>query len=257
MQAEFLSDMIILKIDSVYTMYNEKGAGSKRRNRPLWALVIKYEGETFYTSGKNKYVSDINNIAVLPKGSDYDWVCTKSGHFSMIEFECEKTCPGIFSFSVKNGEEYLDTVRKMEKDRALKKPGYKLDGLKDLYGLISSLVKAENAKYIPSAKKEKIRPAIEYIAENYDKHISNDELASAAGISTVYFRKLFRENVGMSPSNYILRMKMKKAEEMLKSDYSSITDIAYSLGYNNVYEFSRAFKKHMGKPPLKYAGEHR
>ena len=40
---------------------------------------------------------------------------------------------------------------------------------------------------------------------------------------------------------------------MLKSDHSSITDIAYSLGYNNVYEFSRNFKNHTGKSPLMYA----
>lgn len=193
----------------------------------------------------------------MPKGSDYDWICTKSGHFSVIEFECEKTSPEIFSFSVKDGEKYLDTVRKTEKDRALKRPGYMLDGLGDLYGLISALIKAENAKYVPSSKEKKVLPAIFYIAENYNKHIKNDHLAALSGISAVYFRKLFKEVTGVSPAAYIQSVRMKKAEEMLKSDYSGITDIAYSLGYNNVYEFSKAFKKYKGKPPLQYAREHR
>ena len=59
--------------------------------------------------------------------------------------------------------------------------------------------------------------------------------------------------MGVSPAKYVKLIKMKKAEEMLKSDYSRITDIGYSLGYNNVYDFSRDFKKFIGISPLKYA----
>ena len=47
-------------------------------------------------------------------------------------------------------------------------------------------------------------------------------------------------------------LKMKKAKEMLKSDYGSITDIAHFLGYLDIYDFSRVFKKHTGIPPSKY-----
>jgi len=39
---------------------------------------------------------------------------------------------------------------------------------------------------------------------------------------------------------------------MLKSDYGSISDIAVSLGYSNIYEFSRTFKKHTGLSPTEY-----
>ena len=127
-----------------------------------------------------------------------------------------------------------------------------LDELRDLYGLISSLLKSSE-KYLPSDKKQKILPAIEYIVQNCNKNIYNDELAAVAGISTVYFRKLFKETMGVSPAKYVKLIKMKKAEEMLKSDYSRITDIGYSLGYNNVYDFSRDFKKLIGISPLKYA----
>lgn len=68
----------------------------------------------------------------------------------------------------------------------------------------------------------------------------------------MYFRKLFTEVMGISPIAYINDIKIKKAKEMLKSDYGSITDIAHSLGYLDIYDFSRAFKKHTGIPPSKY-----
>ncbi len=249
---DFLSDLTIKKVYSVSTMYTKKNTSAKRQNRPSWALVIKYEGKTIYTSRDKEYVSDINNIAVLPKGCDYNWCCTQSGHFTIIEFECDKSYSDIFSFNVKNGELFLKTIKKMEINRALRKPMYMLDELRDLYGLISSLLKSSE-KYLPSDKKQKILPAIEYIVQNCNKSIYNDELAAVAGISTVYFRKLFKETMGVSPAKYVKLIKMKKAEEMLKSDYSRITDIGYSLGYNNVYDFSRDFKKFIGISPLKYA----
>lgn len=253
MDTNILSDLIIKNIHSIYTMYSEKNANGKRKSRPLWAVIIKYEGETIYTSNGKTYVSDINNIAVLPKGCDYEWHCTKSGHFAIIEFECEKSCSGIFSFPVKNGETYLKAIKKAEIGRAVKKPTFILDEMSVLYGLLSLLMKTAEQKYLPSDKKQKILPAIEYIAENYNKGISNEKLSAVTGLSTVYFRKLFKETTGLSPIRYVRSVKMKKAKEMLKSDYSSVADIAYSLGYNNVYEFSRDFKKHAGISPLKYA----
>lgn len=256
MDYEILSDLIITRIHSISTIYTEKNAVSSRQNRHHWALVVKYEGETVYTSEGKEYISNINNIAVLPKGSDYSWYCKKAGHFSVVEFECEKTCSHIFSFCVKNGERFHQAIQKAEFNRTLKKKAYRPDELSVLYHLIASLLKTTEQPHIPSNKKQKILPAIEYIAKNYTKPIRNDELSSVTGLSTVYFRKLFKEVTGESPINYIKSIKIKKACKILQSDYSSISDIAYSLGYNNVYEFSRDFKKHIGISPLKYAKQH-
>lgn len=144
----------------------------------------------------------------------------------------------------------------MEVARALKKTAYMLEELRDLYGIISSLLKSVEPTHVHASKKQKILPAIEYIAQNYNKHLCNDELSSVTGLSTVCFRKLFKEVMGVSPINYIFSVKMNKAQKMLNSDYSSITDMAYSLGYNNVYEFSRDFKKYTGLSPSKYAQRH-
>ena len=111
---------------------------------------------------------------------------------------------------------------------------------------------ANSAKYLPSEKLEKIAPALDYIAKNYNTPVRNEELAEIAGLSTVYFRKLFAEVMGSSPIAYVHALRIKKAKEMLKSDYGSITDIAQSLGYPNIYDFSRAFKKYTGVSPTKY-----
>ena len=112
-----------------------------------------------------------------------------------------------------------------------------------------------SAKSTPSGKRLKIAPAVDYIAKNYGKSIKNETLASLCGISEVYFRKIFFGVFGTPPIAYVHNLHIKKAEEMLKSDYGSITEIAKSLGYNNIYDFSRDFKKHNGISPSKYCAK--
>ena len=129
---------------------------------------------------------------------------------------------------------------------------YEIESIKDTYAVILALTETEQKTYVPTEKAKKLDPAIEYIAQNYNKQITNDELASLTGLSTVYFRKLFTETYHISPISYIHQLRIKKAKEMLKSDYGSITDIAYSLGYLNIYDFSRDFKRHTGVPPSKF-----
>ena len=75
MNLEILSNLIITKVYSVTTMYTEKNTKIKRNNRPNRAIVIKYEGETIYTVKEKDYLSDINNLVILPKGCSYDWHC--------------------------------------------------------------------------------------------------------------------------------------------------------------------------------------
>lgn len=233
-------------------MYNEKNIKTKRINRPCWAIVIKYEGETLYYSNGKTYISNINNMVILPKGSSYEWKCTESGHYSIIEFESNTIYDEILYFPIKNSEKILKIFTELEYKRAIKKPMYELESMRDTYSIIMKLTQFSQKKYLPSDKYQKISSAVDYIAKNYNKCIKNDELAVLTGLSTVYFRKLFTEIFGISPIAYLHELRIKKAKEMLKSDYSSITDIALSLGYTNIYDFSRDFKKHTGVSPSKY-----
>lgn len=252
MCSDILSDLIISKVYSATTLYTEKNTKIKRSNRSCWAIVIKYEGETIYTSNKKTYLSNVHNIVVLPKGCSYEWHCTCSGHFSIIEFESELVCNEVFSFSVNSSEKILKLFRELEYKRTLRKTTYEIESIRDVYSILLILTQLMQKKYLPTEKMSKISPALEYIANNYNQNIKNDVLANLCNLSTVYFRKLFTEIMGSSPISYVHELRIKKAKEMLKSDYGSVTDIAISLGYLNIYDFSRAFKKRTGISPTKY-----
>lgn len=252
MNVDFLSNLVITKVRSASTMYTPKNTKVSRKDRPCWAVLIKYEGETIYTCGGRQYLSDAEHMMILPRGCSYDWQCTKAGHYSVIEFEGELTYREPLGFSVKNSGKMLKMFKELEYKRNLKKPMIEVESIKDVYSIILALTKNEPDSYLPTGKQNRIAPAIEYISQNYNRDITNDELAALVGVSTVYFRKLFTKTVGGSPIAYARELRIKKAKEMLKSDYGSLTDIAQSLGYSGLYDFSRDFKKHTGVAPSRY-----
>jgi len=253
-QYDFLSDLIINDIRVATTSFTETGACASRRNRSNWAILLKFEGQTIYQipSGE-EFISNIDNIVVLPKGCSYKWKCTKAGHFIVIEFDADKSYDNIIVFKDVNGEKFLKAMQEVEHCYLAKSPTYKLKELRSLYGLFADLLEQEQKNYIPHSKEQRLSPAVEYITKNYDKNITNAQLAKLTGLSEVYFRKLFKEIYKTSPINFVHELRVKKAKAMLKTDYSRITDIALALGYCDIYDFSRDFKKHTGFSPKEYA----
>ena len=252
MQAVDLSNLVISKVHSVTTMYTPQNTKAKRNDRKHWAVVIKYEGETVYTSNGKEFLSDLNHLVILPKGCTYEWVCTRAGHYSILEFESEMTYHEPIGFPVSNSEKILKLIKELEYKRNLYNPISELESIRDAYSVILMLTQALPKPYSPTAKQQKIAPAIEYISQNYNQSLTNDALAAVAGMSTVYFRKLFTQIMGVSPIVYVHQLRIQKAKEMLKSDYSKLSEIAQALGYYSLYDFSRDFKKHTGISPSKF-----
>lgn len=253
MKAEILSDLIIERVAHIATIYTEEGSKGKRCGRERWAIIQKFEGETVYRSKGKEYLSDKNHMVILPRGCSYEWECKKAGRFCTIEFISPLTFDEILYFPDLDGDAIRLRMQAMERQRNAGSEFYKLQSVKDTYSLILKLLSFDKKKYTPSEKAKKLEPAVSYISEHYTEPLSNDGLASLCGISTVYFRKLFTEVYRISPMQYISESKIKKAKEMLKSDFSSITDIALTLGYQSIYDFSRDFKKRTGLSPKAFA----
>lgn len=252
MKTDVLSNLVVKDVLFAATLFSEAGSRAKRVNREHWAIHLKAEGRTEYVCEEKVFISNKNNVIILPKGCSYEWECKEAGHFFAIEFECDCEHNEILSFPIKDSDAFLKLFREYERKRISKSSTAQLDGFKCVYSLLVKLVNGDERKYTPKSKIHKIAPALDYIAQNLDKSISNDSLAEVCELSTVYFRKLFTECYGISPKTYVNGLRIKKAKEMLKSDYGSITNVAQSLGYSNVYDFSRAFKKITGVPPTKY-----
>ena len=254
MYTDILANLIITKIISVTTIFTEASTRLKRMPRSRWAIIQKLEGETEYYMNGKAYVSNKTHMVILPKGTCYEWVCTKSGHYSIIEFECETEYGEIMTFEISESlsDRILRTIREMEYKRTLKGPLCEMECIRDTYDIILRLAEALPKSYRPSSRYSRIQPAVDYIAKNCEKSVTNDALADMCGISTVYFRKLFTESLGMSPINYIHSVRIKKAKEMLANTDAPVTYFAFECGFGSFSTFSRDFKKELGCTPSTY-----
>ena len=252
MNDSVLSNLVITKVHSVSTLYSPENKRTKRTDRRCWAIVLKYEGETVYTESGKQTVSDISHVTVLPKGCSYEWECTRSGHFIILEFECETTYPGLFSFPIKHGEKLLKMLKELEYKRNLRGEMIEIESLRDTYSILLSIILSSCDRYLPESKQQRLQEELDYISKRYREPITNEMLAETSGMSSVYFRKLFKQVMGISPIAYVKQVRIEKAKEMLRSDYGTLTDLATMLGYASLYDFSRDFKKQTGIPPSKY-----
>lgn len=98
-----------------------------------------------------------------------------------------------------------------------------------------------------------VKRIINYLTENYEQKISLDQIAHNMYLSPVYISKIFKEETGDSPINYLIKIRLEKAKEILIHDSNgSIKSIANEVGYEDVYHFSKLFKKYYGISPLHY-----
>ena len=88
------------------------------------------------------------------------------------------------------------------------------------------------------------------------RQITITEVARALKISDRYMYNLFIKHLGISPKQYLNRLKIDCAQGLLKKTDDSISEIAASIGFHDVLVFSRFFKDHIGISPTEFRKRH-
>ncbi|UIO45169.1 AraC family transcriptional regulator [Brevibacillus brevis] len=96
---------------------------------------------------------------------------------------------------------------------------------------------------------ERISEAVCFIQAHYKETISLGDIANAAGLSRYYLINLFREYLNTTPLQYITKLRIEKAMDLLTQTNLSVNDIALAIGYANANYFNKVFKKLIGTSP--------
>ena len=99
---------------------------------------------------------------------------------------------------------------------------------------------------------DRLRRIHRYVRYNYMQHISVNELAHTFGFERSYLFRIFKERYGIGLKEYITRVRMSHAAELIEEGYS-VAEVASMVGYEDPFNFSKAFKSYYGISPSKYS----
>ncbi|QHT67193.1 helix-turn-helix transcriptional regulator [Rhodocytophaga rosea] len=94
--------------------------------------------------------------------------------------------------------------------------------------------------------------SLNYLHSFYNKEITLDELSAVACLSKFHYLRLFKSVLHLSPHQYLLKLRLDKAKELLQYTQIPVTDISITVGFENNTSFSRLFQQRFGQSPLNY-----
>lgn len=115
--------------------------------------------------------------------------------------------------------------------------------------LLSKLLKENNSDF---KELNNFSPVFKYIDKNLHKSLTLEELANVMNYNKTYFGNKFRKIYGISPIQYVINKKIMAACRLLTMTDATVKDVAYSLGFESEFYFSRIFKSKTMKSPREY-----
>ncbi len=101
----------------------------------------------------------------------------------------------------------------------------------------------------------KIDEIFKYINENFNQHISLDEVADLVSMTVPAFCRFFKKSTGKTFTKLVNEYRVVHATKLLSESQSSITDICFECGFNNFSHFNKLFREFTGKSASKYRNE--
>lgn len=228
-------------------------------------LFYCVDGCGWYKIGDKQYQVNTNEFFMLPKNEEHAYGSDEKHPWSIYWVHFGGDMLGFFNemnvvkehikpMSIRNNSEVFALFSKIYKTL---QNGYSTDNLIFANMCLSHFLTLfiYNSKHLVDVQSDKtdcVESAIAYMKKNIDGNISLDELSKVNNYSTSRFSNLFKQKTGYAPIDYFIQMKMQKACQQLDFSDQSIKSIAYTLGFDDPYYFSRRFRKVIGMSPNKY-----
>jgi AraC-like DNA-binding protein len=103
-----------------------------------------------------------------------------------------------------------------------------------------------------NAEPPAITKAKKFIQDNQAEEISLADVAGAVNTSTFYFCKMFKKATGLNFTEYLARVRVEKAKNLLLNPNLRISEVAFAAGFQSLSHFNRVFRRIAGESPTRY-----
>lgn len=254
-------------LNSLNICYNEAVAVFER------GILEGNEGIHFYSTLKTIQYND-GHINIIESEAQFIHCFTSGKFFKAKEYIKEIFDRSLFGNTISNEmkicREYViinmmlsaigslvelhdrDMVKELKADKRLFSCKKVYDLYQEVIKLIEEVESVYNAEVNNNSTQEICRQAISLINENLtDSNLNVSMVADRLGVSVSYISRYFKQNIGISPLDYIHTLRIKQVKKLLEEGKHNLNKIAELVGYSNSLSLIRVFKKYEGITPGK------
>ena len=265
------------RISPVFVAWNDSGKNPHRNSSETYGerVVQHYEIEYIVTSRSGYILTDGIPIQAVPQSVFFripGMVVEGIGvyHSLYVEYDINdkgevvdvlQDLPPVFynMADVFEGSACFQSFNLHEPESAAEKLLWKAKIQELLAFLIQRAEKEETDLYLDGREKKRLQPvkcAIAYVQLHFSEPITLQALADAAGYSTYYFCKLFKQVTKLTPMQYVVRYRIEQAEKRLITSNDPAETVMLEVGFHNYGYFWRTFKEIFGLSPQEYRKTH-
>ena len=240
-----------LKIISVLKKVSKPWADVNGRS--THGFNIRLSGINEYDFGSGQVTVNAGEAIFIPKGTEYSYKTTEGSLCLTINVEGELKDAKISVYSLKDFGD-LEFLENHFADLWKFGESYdKCQCISKFYSLLSFMAKNQQSDCADKRKSEIIEPAVEHLKNNiFSPDLKAEKLHLLCGISNTYFRELFMLRFKTSPKEYITSKRVSHAKSIIDSgEFSTVKELALSVGYKDALYFGKVFKKTYGLSPSK------
>lgn len=149
--------------------------------------------------------------------------------------------------------QFYDVLTAVETEASQKKPYWDTAFFAEFNKFLIFILRKSpltSAPYHEKVKRGSLAPAFSYIRSRYPEEITLDFLANICKLNKYYLSHAFKKKFGLSPIQYLNKLRCEEAKKLLETTDLSIAEIAVQVGYNSISHFSETYKKTMGEAPV-------
>lgn len=166
----------------------------------------------------------------------------------------------IIKTTASSRKKFIDLIEDIMKENSSNQTGkdFMLKSYLTQFILLSIREKKQENTTFSETKKSTISKEIQsYFHEHFAEKISLEQIAKNLYLSPFYISKVFKEEIGETPINYLIKIRLENAKDLLLNQQNlSIKEISSIVGYEDAYHFSKSFKKYYGLSPAEYKKLH-
>ena len=249
---EMLEGPVTTQILSVVQSGMRRGRCPLTNGRHSDCMVCVFSGGADYYFGETTVAARQGGVLYLPKGGVY-WIDVLSDDYAYIFVDFDLLpAEGVRAPFWMSTPGLRQDFERLYRAWLEPSPGSRERSFSELYRILARMrVLAETQEQ--GAESRLIARGVAYIHQHYNSpELRLTDAADACGCSEVHFRRLFRRAFGQTPQRYLTQLRIRRAQELLRTGMLTVTQTAEASGFGDVYYFCRVFRRETGSTPGEY-----